>query len=121
MRKPLERDHFRAHATRLRFMNQSHLAMSNAATRPKAGAPRRALDRDTSALPLTRWRSGTLPMHRTASFPIHNVKQRSLLHSRRILASGFSFLPFSPSSLPTPERGDWRSAQRRPALIRVAQ
>jgi hypothetical protein len=39
---------------------------------------------------------------------------------RNIFASGFSFL-FSPSSLPTPERGDWRSAGRRPALIRVAQ
>jgi hypothetical protein len=110
MRKPLERDDFRAGV-----MNQSHLAMSN------EGAPRRALGRDTSALPLTRWRSGTLPMHRTASFPIHNVKQRSLFHSRRILASGFASFLFSPSSLPTPERGDWRSAQRRPALIRVAQ
>src|SRR5262245_29791028 len=80
------------------------------------GAPRRALGRDTSALPLTRWRSGTLPMHRTASFPIHHVKQRSLLHPRRILASGFFSFLFSPSSVPTPERGDWRSAQRRPAL-----
>jgi hypothetical protein len=52
MRKPLERDGFRAHPARLRFMNQSHVAMSNAATLPK-GAPRRALGRDTSALPLT--------------------------------------------------------------------
>src|SRR5262245_18989559 len=51
-----------------------------------------------------------------ASSPLHNVKQRSLLPSRGILASGFSFFLFSPSSPPTPERGDWRSAQRRPAL-----
>src|SRR5262245_63033527 len=51
-----------------------------------------------------------------ASFPIHNVKQRSVLHSRCILASGFFSFLFSPSSLPTPDRGDWRSAQRRPAL-----
>jgi hypothetical protein len=58
------------------------------------GTPRRALGRDTSALPLTRWRSGTFPMHRAASFPIHHVKQRSLLLSRGIVASGFSSFLF---------------------------
>ena len=60
-----------------------------------AGAPRRALGRGTSALPLTRWRSSALPMHRTASFPIHNVKQRSLLRSRaRCYARVFIFIFF---------------------------
>src|SRR5262249_58752768 len=54
-----------------------------------------------------------------ASFPIHNVKQPSFFLPGLFLRPGSS--SFSPSSLPTPERGDWRSAQRRPALIRVAQ
>src|SRR5262245_23631290 len=36
-------------------------------------------------------------------------------------ASGFSSFLFSPSSRPTPERGDWRSAERRHSLVRVAQ
>src|SRR5262245_58324419 len=53
--------------------------------KPLEGASKRALGRDTSALPLTRSRSGALPEHRTASFPIHYVKQRSLLRSRRAL------------------------------------
>jgi hypothetical protein len=43
---------------------------------PKRRADARPRPRP-SALPLTRWRSGTLPMHRTASFPIHHVKQPS--------------------------------------------
>src|SRR5262245_3123137 len=48
-----------------------------------------------SALPLVRWRSGTLPMHRTASFPIHHFKQPSFFVPGSLLRPGFflSFLP----------------------------
>src|SRR5262245_57007380 len=42
---------------------------------------------------------------RATCLRIHNVKQRSLLRSRGILASGFSSF-LSPSSLPIPDRGD---------------
>src|SRR5262245_2733577 len=56
-----------------------------------------------------------------ASLSYSHCQTAQFLRSRGILASGFSSFLFSPSSLPTPERGDWRSAQRRPALIRVAQ
>src|SRR5262245_8561476 len=54
-----------------------------------------------------------------ASFPIHHVKQRSLLHSRLVERPGsspssFTFLAASPP-------GDWRSAERRHSLVRVAQ
>jgi hypothetical protein len=73
--------------------------------------PRRALGRDTSALPLTRWRSGALQMHRTASFPIHHVKQRSLLRSRDILAPGFFlFLPRLSFRSPTEGMAERREA-----------
>src|SRR5262245_6348155 len=51
-----------------------------------------------------------------ASFPIHHFKQRSLLLSRGIFAFGFFSFLFSLRRCRPPERGDWRSAQRRPAL-----
>jgi hypothetical protein len=57
--------------------------------------------------------------HRIVSYSPCQTAQ--FLHSRLVAASGFFSFLFSPSSLPTPERGDWRSAARRPALIRVAQ
>jgi hypothetical protein len=45
-----------------------------------------------------------LPMHRTASFPIHNVKQRSLLRSRRELLRPGSFSSLSLLSVGWVER-----------------
>src|SRR5262245_38226101 len=72
-----------------------------------------------SALPLTRWRSGISPVHRTASFPIHYVKQPSFFSPgsfcvRVLLLPLLSFVAAHP-------RGDWRSAERRHSLVRVAQ
>jgi hypothetical protein len=58
------------------------------------------------------------PILRTFLFTMSNSPVSSV--PARFASGFFSFL-FSPSSLPTPERGDWRSAGRRPALIRVAQ
>src|SRR5262245_61581945 len=65
------------------------------------GVPRRALGRDTSALPLTRWRSSRWPTRRPRRYPIYNVKQPSFLPPGSFCAR--VLLPlFSPSSLPTP-------------------
>ena len=57
------------------------------------GMPRRALGRKPSALPLTRCDRARRCRCAARVVPLHNVKQRSLLHPRCILASGFfSFL-----------------------------
>src|SRR5262249_52122761 len=62
---------------------------------------------EPSALPPTRWHR---PQHcRCAArviFPIHNVKQRSLLRSRARVAAPRFFLSPSSSQLPIPDRGD---------------
>src|SRR5262249_54123123 len=52
--------------------------------------------------------------HRVVSYSQCQTAQSSSVPARFV--SGFFSFLFSPSSLPTPERGDWRSAQRRPAL-----
>src|SRR5262245_64011333 len=72
-----------------------------------------------SALPLTRWRSGLSPVHRTASFPIHYVKQPSFF-SPGSFCVRVLLLPLSTFVAAYP-RGDWRSAERRHSLVRVAQ
>src|SRR5262249_35183153 len=84
------------------------------------GAPRRALGRDTSALPLTRWRSSRWPMRRPRHVPIHHVKQLSFFGPGTLLPPGSSPSLFTFVAA-DPERGDWRSAERRHSLVRVAQ
>jgi hypothetical protein len=102
----------------------SRLSLRSAGTRGQCewwplcpiGAPRRALGRDTSALLLTRWcfRHLTDASHRVvsysqcqtalvSSFPVHSCL--------RVL-----FLPFHLRRCRPPSEGDWRSAERRPAL-----
>jgi len=51
-----------------------------------------------------------------ASFPIHNVKQRSLLRSRGVSAPGSFSFPSS-SQLPIPDRGDGGAPVRHPYLL----
>src|SRR5262245_44894222 len=53
-------------------------------------------------LPLTRSRSGISPMHRTASFPIHLVKQPSFFSPGSLNVR----VLFLASQLPVPDRGD---------------
>src|SRR5262245_29021136 len=58
--------------------------------------------------------SEPLPDPPSASFPIHNVKQLSFFPPGSFCVR--VLLPFRLRRCRPPERGDWRSAQRRPAL-----
>src|SRR5262245_52064649 len=81
MRRPFERDDYRAFA-RLGIMNQSHLAMSN------EGAARRALGRDTSPLPPTRWHRARHCRCAARAMSYSPCQTAQFLRSRLVLPPG---------------------------------